>query len=218
MASYPQTTRRHDRWERVRRWARYRWIIPLKRSRHPPDYVARSVSVGMFWALTPSVGIQMAIVLLHWGITRKLRRWDFNLIHAMAWTWVTNVFTLLPFYYLFYVTGQTLMGRWNDLAGYDGFVQLWQHTTERAEQVAAAGAGLLHWLETVLIYTEIILGRVGLTMVIGCLPWAVLGAWLSYRWSLNLVVHHRRAQLDRRLARKQTNAGADGADASETVA
>lgn len=205
MATQSQVIRRRDLVERVRRWVRYRLIVPLKRSRHAPDYVARSVGVGMFWALTPTVGIQMALVMLHWIVVRRLGRWDFNVIHAMAWTWVTNVFTLLPFYYLFYVSGQVLLGRWQDLTGYHGFVHLWEGTTATAESAGAAG-GLVGWLHTLWSYLEVIVGGWGLAMCVGSLPWAILGAWFGYRWSLGLVVHHRRARLERRLRRQEASA------------
>ena len=92
------TSGRDRRWsERLQRWLRYRFVVPIKRSRHPPSYTARGVAVGLFWALTPTVGVQMAMVLLSWIVLRRINpRWDFNVIHAMDWTWVTNFATVLP--------------------------------------------------------------------------------------------------------------------------
>ncbi len=96
--SSPAKTDIHICFERLKRMVRYRLVTPLQRSRHPPDYVARGVSAGLFWAMTPTIGIQMPMVLLHWLMVRKIGRWDFNLIHAWAWTWVNNVATVLPVY------------------------------------------------------------------------------------------------------------------------
>lgn len=225
LATYTQAMRRRDLSERIRRWLRYRLIVPLKRSRHAPDYVARSVAIGVFWALTPTVGIQMALVMLHWLLVGRLGRWDFNAIHAMAWTWVTNVFTVLPFYYLFYVSGQVLLGRWHDLTGYHGFLRLWE-TTPTPAPVAARAAPADWWgqvwaylSDSVLAviaageaFFEVVVAGLGVTMLVGCLPWAVVGTWLSYRWSLGLVIHHRRHRLDRRYARAHASEGGkDGA-------
>ena len=38
-------------------------------------------------------------------------------------------------------------------------------------------------------------------MLIGCVPYAVVCAWLGYKWSMRIVVSHRRAMLERRLHR-----------------
>ena len=128
-AGAPQGRRRNGL-VRFGRWLRYRFVVPIKRSRHPPQYTARGVAVGLFWAMTPTVGIQMMFVLANWLLIRRFApRWDFNVIHAMAWTWVTNFATVLPSYYMFYVTGQLVLGRWDDLTGYEGFIKLWDAGT-----------------------------------------------------------------------------------------
>lgn len=173
---------------------RYRMVVPLKRTRHPPEYVARSVAVGLFWAMTPSVGIQMACVLFHWLAVRRIPRWDFNVVHAMAWTWVTNMFTLLPIYYMFYVTGQVLLGRFDDLTGYRGFLKLWDTSFAAAD---GAASGFVDSAATFWVYVDVIFAGWGLAMLVGCIPYAVVSAWLGYRWSLNLIVHHRAARFAR---------------------
>ncbi len=195
--------------ERIRRWARYRFIVPLKRSRHPPDYVARGVGVGLFWAMTPTIGVQMACVLLHWLAVRRIGRWEFNVIHAMAWTWVTNVAVMFPVYYMFYVTGQVLLGRWHDLTGYHGFLALWGTTFGTGD----GGERIVSGIEIFLTYFDVIIviiGDWGLAMIVGCVPYAVVAAWLGYRWSLGIVTLHRRARLERRIHRHHDHAG-DGA-------
>lgn len=181
--------------ERFRRWMRYRFVVPIKRSRHPADYTARSVAIGLFWALTPTVGIQMAMVLLNWIAFRKLNpRWDFNVIHAMAWTWVTNFATVLPVYYVFYLTGQLLLGRWDDLTGYDGFVRLWG-----ASFIAGDSADYIAGeIDTFRTYLDVIIEGWGLALIVGCWPYAIVGAWIGYSWSLKLALARRR-----RLARRR---------------
>ena len=51
-------------WKRFVRMLRFRLVIPLKRSQESVDYIARGVAVGLAWAMTPLVGIQMTTVFL----------------------------------------------------------------------------------------------------------------------------------------------------------
>ena len=183
--------RRRNGWVRFVRWLRYRFVIPVQRSRHPPQYTARGVAVGLFWAMTPTVGIQMMFVLAHWLAVRRFApRWDFNVIHAMAWTWVTNFATVLPAYYLFYVTGQVILGRWDDLTGYGGFVEH-RDASIVEDPTTDYLPGASWFLET--FYEGIaILASLGLAMLVGCPPYAVAAAWIGYVWSLKLVIARRR--------------------------
>lgn len=150
--------------------------------------------VGLAWAFTPSVGIQMPLVLGTWILCRRLLGWDFSLIQGLAWTWVTNVFTALPCYYVFFLTGQVMLGRWSDLSGYDSFVALFH----------AAFRDNLGFLETAQTVVDILLLDWGLAMWVGSLPWAALMGWLGYRLSLRFVSAYREARakrIARRLAR-----------------
>ncbi len=53
--------------------------------------------MGLAVALTPTIGVQMPVVLLLWLGVRRLRpAWDFNLLVARAWTWLISVATM-PF-------------------------------------------------------------------------------------------------------------------------
>ena len=176
-------------------WLRYRFVVPVKRSRHPPQYTARGVAVGLFWAMTPTVGIQMMFVLAHWLAVRRFApRWDFNVVHAMAWTWVTNFATVLPSYYMFYVTGQVVLGRWDDLTGYEGFVQLWDASTAPDTTTDYLPGAV----SEPSVYFDVIVAGWGLAMLVGCPPYAVAAAWIGYVWSLKLVVARRRMIARRR--------------------
>ena len=161
-------------WNGLIRLTRLKLLIPILRSKHPPEYTARGVLVGMAWAMTPLVGIQMYTVFMTWLIARKLFKWDFSLIVGLAWTWVTNVFTMLPVYYAFYLTGQVMLGNWNDLSGYNSFVEAYFRTFDE---------GLGTW-ETVQMYAVMIVKDWGLAMAVGSLPWAALGGWLGYKFGL----------------------------------
>jgi len=194
MSAHPAGRSGRTRWERFRRLLRYRLIVPLKRSHHhTPEYTARGVLVGLAWALTPTIGIQMGLCLITWIAARRLFRWDFNLIVSCAWTWTTNVITMLPCYYVFYVTGQLMLGHVDDLSGYREFLGLWQsHVGAEEEQ------GTFDWL----VYFEQLVVGWGLPLLVGSLPWSVLGGWLGYVWSLRFVRRHREARHCRHLARR----------------
>ncbi len=188
--------------EKVGRWARYRFVIPLMRSRHSPEYIARSVSAGLFWAMTPSIGVQMALVLVHWGMVKKFwPQWNFSVVQAMAWTWVTNFLTMIPVYYMFYVTGQLFLGRFDDLTGYQGFVDLWDSSFGGQSGMERVTHGITEFWATIWYHTQVIFTGWGLPMLVGCGPYAVISAWLGYRWSLQLVTGHRKGVTQRRIAR-----------------
>ena len=168
---------------RFRRLILYRLIMPVLRAKTPPEYTARSVLFGMLVAMTPTVGIQMPIVFLIWLPVRYFRpQWNFNVVVAMAWTWVTNVFTLGPIYYVFLVTGRLMLGAEGSLTGYDEFVSMLQKSLE-------TDAGTV---ESLWIYTVDLFRIWGVPMFVGSIPWAIIASWLSYRWSLRLVNRFRR--------------------------
>ena len=180
--------RKQSLWSKLRRLVHLRLVVPLKRSPHPPEYTARGVMLGVFWAFTPLIGIQMYLVVLTWILARWHPRTDFSLIVALAWTWVTNVLTMLPIYYVFYVTGQLFLGHPDEASGYRYFVAQWQEAFAENDQ----------FLDQLYAYARLVANEQGLPMAIGCLPYALGTSWLGYRWSLRFLIERRRRK--RRLA------------------
>jgi len=180
-------------WVRLCRNIRYRLVIPLQRSIHPPEHSARGVAVGLAWGLTPTVGIQMIFCFITWVIGRRFSRWDFSLILAIAWTWTTNVVTLVPCYYLFYMTGQIMLGRFDDLSGYGEFIKLFD-----SQMIDDPKMG---HLESIWAHTVMLFEGWGLPLAIGCLPWSAFGAWAGYVWSLRFIIGHRSIKARRRASR-----------------
>lgn len=199
MAPKPNGSNGRSWWDRLCRNFRYRLVVPIKRSVHPPEHTARGVAVGLAWGLTPTVGVQMIFVFVCWVISRRLLKWDFSLILAMAWTWSTNVLTLIPCYYLFYMTGQIMLGRFDDLSGYGEFLKIWDKNT-----VDDASLGFFEalWANMVLVFEGW-----GLPLLIGCLPWSALGAWAGYVWSLRFLKRYRARKERRRAARLTAASG-----------
>jgi uncharacterized protein len=188
--------RRYTWSDKLNRLVHFKLVIPLMRSPHAPEYTARGVMVGLFWAFTPLIGIQMILVFLSWLIARRRPNWDFSLLVSLAWTWVTNVFTLIPTYYLYYVTGKFLLGQHEAITGYERFSRGWEAALE------AEG-----YLMPLLIYAKTIATGHGVPIIIGSIPFCFGIAWLGYRWSLKFVIGLRKARAERR-ARKQRQGAA----------
>jgi len=115
---------------------------------------------------------------------------------------VTNVFTALPSYYVFYMTGVMMMGRLEDTTGYTHFVAGWE----------AAFADADSFIDRVAHLFELVITEQGFPMAIGCLPYALGCAWLGYRWTLRFLQawHHARrrtAAVARRSRRDRAKAG-----------
>lgn len=188
----PPQRNNHSAWGRFVRLMRYKLVIPILRARHSPEYTARGVMIGVGWGLTPTVGIQIAIVFVHWAIVRAvIPRWDFNVIVAAAWVWLSNVFTMVPLYYAFLVTGRVLMGHPDAVPGYQTF----SDEMLAALEVEADGLGAI-WQQTVNLFD-----LYGVPMLIGCVPWAIFGGWISYVWTAAYLRRRQRLAAAKRRAR-----------------
>ncbi len=173
-------------------------IIPLLRAPHSAEYKAKGVGVGLAWAMTPLVGIQMWLVFMTWIIAKKVFRWHFSLALGIAWTWVTNVFTLPPVYYLFYVTGQLLRGNFNSIGGY-------QNLKEIIEKTFLSD---LSFMDQWLLFFKLLLQDWGISMMIGCIPFSVLFGVLGYRMTLSFEQKRLKRKL---LKQRQLNGTIDTA-------
>jgi uncharacterized protein (DUF2062 family) len=170
------------RWtERFRRLIRLRLIVPIKRSRRPPEYSARGSLVGLVWAFTPLIGFQIYLCLATWIVARKLFKWDFSLAVACAWTWTTNMLTMVPAYYMFYVTGYYLLGFQDNAADYAGFAHIFRE---------AADVGVWNAL-------KVSVTKCGLLLSVGCLPWAAFFGWLGYSCTLKYTLMRRKTQMEK---------------------
>jgi uncharacterized protein (DUF2062 family) len=162
----------------VRRLVRYKLLIPIFRSPHPPEYTARGVANGVFWGVTPFLGLQTLAIFSTWGVLKRAFRKDSSIVQALIWAWVNNPVTMVPMYYAFYVSGSWLMGASGSIGGYDAFVALWEESQH--QPTVAARIGLLA-------------RHVGLALTLGCVPFALVGSWIAYSWALRVTIaRHRR--------------------------
>tara|TARA_B100000700_G_scaffold323728_1_gene428113 strand:+ start:728 stop:1312 length:585 start_codon:yes stop_codon:yes gene_type:complete len=179
--------RRHSLPRRLMRMLRLRLVIPLVRSGGKPENTARAVAVGLLYAFTPTFGIQMVLTLVHWYISRNFFNKDFNVIVAMAWTWVTNLVTVPICYYAFFLTGQTILGRWHDLTGFESFSNFWETAMGRT---GGDPTSLQAWE----IYFSIMVEGWGLAIVVGSIPYAIIGYIVGYHWTLRVAIRWRAAK------------------------
>lgn len=180
-------------WENFKRMIRLRLIVPMQRHSlvNPPEYTARGVMIGLGWAMTPLIGIQMYLCLMTWLVAKKVFKWRFSLIISCAWTWVTNFVTMIPTYYIFYITGQRLLGR-HKSGEYEHFAQ--KIRTVFTEDMST-------W-EITKTLCNILFKDWGLAMLVGCIPYAILFSYLGYKLGYKYAVKRK----ERLLKKFQPNA------------
>ena len=89
------------------------WVGPLTLLRRilmlddTPHSIAMGVTVGMFIGITPTVGIQMVLVMLLAALTWRF--FQFNRMAALLTVYVSNPITTLPIYYFNYKVGTPLV-------------------------------------------------------------------------------------------------------------
>jgi uncharacterized protein (DUF2062 family) len=170
----------------LRRLVRYRLVVPMLRSRHGPEHTARGIGLGVFWGLTPTVGVQTFLMVGVWAAARSLFGWHSSLVQTAAWTWINNPITMVPLYYLFYVTGQVMLGHGAEMAGYAAFASVWSGTMDGGTSLA----------ERTMMAVRVL----GWPTLLGCVPWSVAGGLISYRWALSVLSRRHEARLARRQA------------------
>lgn len=176
---------------RMKRLMHFQLIIPLLRSKHSPEYTARGVALGFAIGITPTAGLQLILCGLIWVIARKIFKWDFNVLLAMAWTWNSNTFTIPPIYFICYVTGQLLLGHWSDAIGYHAFAMKFAPIFDLDLSWGSVG-DVISFLVT----------DVFLVMMLGCIPWFVLSYWACYRWTMRFMERYHLARDERRATRR----------------
>ena len=80
-----------------------------------PQAIALGASVGMFIGMTPTVGLQMLLMIIVGTIIRA------NRLAGVAMVYISNPFTVLPIYWLDYWVGSLLLGF--DYMTYEKFEQ-----------------------------------------------------------------------------------------------
>ena len=89
----------------IKRFIHERFITPIFLSKNPPWFNARGVGLGLAVGLLCPMGLQLpSVTLLRLGL-------KFNVVVALAFSFVSNPFTFVPLYYGYYLFGSLLLGR-----------------------------------------------------------------------------------------------------------
>ena len=104
-----------------------RHILGLDDTHHS---IAMGVTVGMFIGMTPTVGIQMIIVVIVAFLTKPV--FQFNRVAALITVYISNPVTMVPIYYLDYKVGTIFFGgempmeRFEQILQYEDFAGWWE--------------------------------------------------------------------------------------------
>ena len=80
-----------------------RWLRRILFQKDTPESIAAGTALGMFIALTPTVGFQMIIAIILATVARV------NKVAAALLCWITNPLTMWPIYYGCYRLGLLIM-------------------------------------------------------------------------------------------------------------
>lgn len=133
--------------------------------------IALGTAIGMFIALTPTVGIQMLIVICFAFVTRPLFR--FNQIASLITVYISNPLTMIPIYWFDYKVGTYYVG---GSMNQKEFAKIFEFE------------GFSGWWETV---KQLIL-EVGSPLIIGSLIVATFCSLVTYPIMLRLVMHFQK--------------------------
>lgn len=169
-------------WQRIKSIVDDRVIRPLRESHSPIEELARGTSVGILWAMTPLVGVQMPLATVSWFVFRALGK-PFNLPIAIAWVWVSNPVTMPLLYYSFYLAGiliYMIVGINPTVLSFDAVKQV----INEANTMPVL-EGVWHW-------TDFMLESMGWPMMIGCLVFCFPLAFIGYPITIRMVNDYRR--------------------------
>lgn len=175
-------------WTRIREYLDEKLIRPFRESHAPVQELALGSSVGMFWAMTPLVGIQMYLVTMSW-LVMKLVRQRINLAVALAMVWISNPITMGPLYYAFYKAGYITF----DMLGLNPMVITFANFEGVLKQAMKEDL-----IQGLILWGEFLLNDLGWPTMVGGLIIAIPCAVVAYPITKNLVNKHRA-----KLARKE---------------
>lgn len=134
---------------------------------------ALGVAIGMFIGMTPTVGIQMAMVMVVALLTSRL--FYFNRVAAILTVYISNPFTMLPLYWMNYkigtwfVAGDVTREEFAKALEYNGWAEWWDCIIRLF----------------VTIGTPLIVGSLVVATVLGVLSYPLM------RWLLKWLPHGR---------------------------
>jgi uncharacterized protein len=120
---------------------RVRWFVyhNLLHADDPPERLARGVAIGMFITFTPTIGLQMVLVVFLAWLLRG------NKVVGLPLVWISNPVTFVPIFYPCYIIGAMILGHspkriewWRELGQPpDGMWDTFRFYYDRLESIAA---------------------------------------------------------------------------------
>lgn len=162
-----------------------------------PHAIALGVAIGIFFGLTPTVGLQTMFVLAMLFVTRRF--FYFNGAAALAATYVSNPITMLPLYYFWYRLGASVTGG---------------TATRQQLQSLIAANGFSEWLDAVALVGAEIVGP----MFLGAFITAPIGAAIAYPACYALLTWIRQTPQDPTAGTPATDVTVDPAAALDEFA
>ena len=98
-----------------RSWLYRKIITTVLHINDTPEAVALGVGLGIFIAMTPTVGLQMTLVLVIHTLFRA------NRLAGLVMVYISNPFTLVPIYWLDYMVGSVVLR--HPLYSYEEFAE-----------------------------------------------------------------------------------------------
>lgn len=84
-------------------WFYRKLIVRLLELDDTPKEIARGIAIGVFIAMTPTVGIQMITIAIACTIFHG------NRLAGVSMAWISNPLTIVPIYWLDYVIGSFIL-------------------------------------------------------------------------------------------------------------
>lgn len=100
------------------------WVRAILMLDDTPHSIALGTAIGTFIGFTPTVGIQMVIVMAVAFLTARVFR--FNRIAALIAVYVSNPFTMIPIYWFNYRIGTIFL---KGTVSQEEFARIFQYTT-----------------------------------------------------------------------------------------
>jgi uncharacterized protein (DUF2062 family) len=163
---------------RVRQFIKFR-IIHVDDS---PHRIALGVSLGLFTAFLPFLGVHTITALFLAFLTRA------NKAVAILCSWVSNPLTVIPIFVPCYMLGRAVVGVFTDIPPVD--------TSQVAEilEKSFSFSGLIAAISSTDFWRELasLFGKIGLELITGSLILGTVVGTISYFASYRMIVSHRK--------------------------
>ncbi|TGK02833.1 DUF2062 domain-containing protein [Leptospira langatensis] len=156
-------------------------ILPFQESHAPIHELCLGTTIGLIWAMTPLVGVQMYLGLGTWVLLRVIGI-RFYLPIAIAMIWITNAATVPFFYSLFYWIGKNILFLFNipfQEVSFDTLLSI----SKQSESMDLI-TGFYHW-------SIFLLDKMGLPMFVGGFAFGIPLGIAGYPLTFKLVNSYR---------------------------